>query len=167
MIINEGIGDKPINVYKNLINLKFLFSILCCISLLVIWLTYDNNIYSGLSTTDIYDNDHYKYANKIALGFLIVFSICLAIDLFIQISGLTYSFYKLNALNLSLKIFELFLLALFFLDSWHYFHLFYILLFTQLICVGMEIYSLLFCMFSTFKKYNKIRNFEVKSKYEN
>ena len=36
MIINEGIGTKPIQVYKNLINLKFLFSIICVLIFLFI-----------------------------------------------------------------------------------------------------------------------------------
>ena len=45
-------------------------------------------------------------------------------DLVVQIIGITYNFYRLNVINLSLKIFETFLLALFFLDAWHYLNLF-------------------------------------------
>ena len=165
MLINEGIGDKPTKVYKDLINLKFLFSILCLLLLLIIWLTYDNNIFSGLSMIAEYNDDNYNIAFIRILSCLILFSICLAIDLIIQITGLTYNFYKLNAINLSLKVFEVFLLTLFFLDSWHYITLFYILAFTQLICTGFEIYAIIIGLCSTFKKYQKIRNFEVKSRY--
>jgi hypothetical protein len=165
MLINEGIGDKPTSVYKDLINLKFFFSILCLLLLLIIWLTYDNNIYSGLSMIAEYNDKNYKIAFIRILSCLIIFSFCLGVDLIIQITGLTYNFYKLNALNLSLKIFEVFLLSLFFLDSWHYITLFYILAFTQLICSIFEVYAIIFSLCSTFKKYQKIRNFEVKSKY--
>ena len=165
MIINEGIGDKPTHVYKNLINLKFFFSIICLLLILIIWQTYDNNIFSGLSMLDEYKNSNYKYAYKWVLSSLILFIVFLAVDLGIQITGVTYNFYKLNAINLSIKIFEVFLLALYFLDSWHYFILVYIFIFTQLICSIFEIYALFFGLCSTFKKYNKIRNFEVKSKY--
>ena len=112
-----------------------------------------------------YDDSDYKKGYKIIFSSLIVFSVLLFFDLAIQIYGVTYNFYKLNVINLSLKIFETFLLALFFLDSWHYLTLFYIFGFTQLICSSFEIYAIIFSLCSTFKKYNKIRNFEVKSKY--
>ena len=166
MILNEGIGDKPTHVYKNLINLKFLFSITCLLIILIIWQTYDNNIFSGLSMLAEYDKAEYRKAYKWVLASLILFIVFLAVDLGIQITGVTYNFYKLNAINLSLKIFEVFLLALYFFDSWHYIILFYIFIFTQLICSIFEIYALVFGLCSTFKKYNKIRNFEVKSKYQ-
>ena len=159
MIINEGIGDKPTRVYGNLINLKFMFSIICLLMLLIIWVTYDNNIYAGLGMLNEYKDDEYKACEKIILGFLIVFVIFIGLDLFIQISGLTYNFYKLTIIILSLKIFEVFLLVFFFLDSWNYFILLYIFIFTQMICTFLEIYSLIFNLCSTFKKYNKIRNF--------
>ncbi len=165
MIINEGIGNKPVYVFKNIINLKFLFSILCTLLILIIWVTYDSNIFTGLSMLSEYDDSDYKKGYKIIFSSLIVFSVLLFFDLAIQIYGVTYNFYKLNVINLSLKIFETFLLALFFLDSWHYLTLFYIFGFTQLICSSFEIYSIIFSLCSTFKKYNKIRNFEVKSKY--
>ena len=165
MIINEGIGDKPTRVYKDLINLKFLFSILCCLLILIIWISYDNNIYSGLNMLVEYNDDNYKFAWRCIFSCLVIFSFFLFIDLIIQMTGLTYNFYRLNAINISLKIFELFLLLLFFLDSWHYLTLFYIFGFTQLICSSFEIYSIIFSLCSTFKKYNKIRNFLIKSKY--
>ena len=164
MIINEGIGTKPIHVYKNLINLKFLFSIICVILLLIIWVTFDTNIFAGLSMIAEYDDDDYKYAYKIILSSLIIFTVLLFFDLVVQVCGITYNFYKLNIINLSLKIFETFLLALFFLDAWHYLNLFFILGITQLPCFIFEIYSLLVARFSTFTKYNIIRNKEVKSR---
>ncbi len=166
MIINESIGDKPTHVYKNLIKLKFLFSIICFILILIIWVTYDNNIFSGLNILAEYNDHNYKKARKWVLSSLIIFTIFLTVDLGIQITGVTYNFYKLNSINLSIKIFEVFLLALYFLDSWHYITLLYIFIFTELICFCFEIYSLIFNLGSTFKKYNKIRNFEVKSKYQ-
>ena len=165
MIINEGIGKKPIHVYKNIINLKFLFSILCVILILIIWITYSSNIFTGLSMIAEYQDSEYKKAEKIILASLIVFTVLIFFDLVIQIIGITYNFYRLNAINLSLKIFETFLLALFFLDSWHYLNLFYILAITQLPCFIFEIYALIVAYFSTFKKYNIIRNKEVKSRY--
>ena len=164
MIINEGIGTKPIHVYKNLINLKFLFSIICVILLLIIWVTFDTNIFAGLSMIAEYDDDDYKYAYKIILSSLIIFTVLLFFDLVVQVCGITYNFYKLNIINLSLKIFETFLLALFFLDAWHYLNLFFILGITQLPCFIFEIYSLIDARFSTFTKYNIIRNKEVKSR---
>ena len=139
MIINEGIGTKPIQVYKSLINLKFLFSIICVILLLIIWISFDTNIFAGLSMIAQYNDQDYKDAYII-------------------------NFYKLNVINLSLKIFETFLLALFFLDAWHYLNLFFILGITQLPCFIFEIYSLIDARFSTFTKYNIIRNKEVKSR---
>ena len=126
---------------------------------------YDSNIFTGLSMIAEYNDSDYKKAKKVILASLIVFSVLLFFDLVVQIIGITYNFYRLNAINISLKIFELFLLLLFFLDSWHYLTLFYIFGFTQLICSSFEIYSIIFSLCSTFKKYNKIRNFEVKSKY--
>lgn len=165
MLINEGIGDKPTHVYKNLVNLKFLFSIICCIILIIIILTYENNIYAGSSMMVKYNDGDYNKGWKVITAALIIFGVFLFVDLVIQITGTTYNFYKLNALNLSLKIFEVFLLALFFLESWHYVTLFFIFTVTQLICTIFEIYAIIFNFFSTFKKYNKIRNFEVKSKY--
>ena len=164
MIINEGIGTKPIHLYKNLINLKFLFSIICVILLSIIWVTFDTNIFAGLSMIAEYDDDDYKYAYKIILSSLIIFTVLLFFDLVVQVCGITYNFYKLNIINLSLKIFETFLLALFFLDAWHYLNLFFILGITQLPCFIFEIYSLLVARFSTFTKYNIIRNKEVKSR---
>ena len=158
MIINEGIGDKPTSVYGNLINLKFMFSIICLLMIIIIFVTYDNNIYAGLGMISEYNDDDYKKGKRIILAFLIVFVVFIAIDIFIQISGLTYNFYKLTVINLSLKIFEVFLLVLFFLDSWHYFHMLYIFIFTQFFCTCLEIYSIIFNLCSTFKKYNKIRN---------
>ena len=164
MIINEGIGTKPIQVYKSLINLKFLFSIICVILLLIIWISFDTNIFAGLSMIAEYDDDDYKYAYKIILSSLIIFTVLLFFDLVVQVCGITYNFYKLNVINLSLKIFETFLLALFFLDAWHYLNLFFILGITQLPCFIFEIYSLIDARFSTFTKYNIIRNKEVKSR---
>ena len=164
MIINEGIGTKPIHVYKNLINLKFLFSIICVILLLIIWVTFDTNIFAGLSMIAEYDDDDYQYAYKIILSSLIIFTVLLFFDLVVQVCGITYNFYRLNIINLSLKIFETFLLALFFLDAWHYLNLFFILGITQLPCFIFEIYSLIDARFSTFTKYNIIRNKEVKSR---
>ena len=164
MIINEGIGTKPIQVYKSLINLKFLFSIICVILLLIIWISFDTNIFAGLSMITEYDDDDYQYAYKIILSSLIIFTVLLFFDLVVQVCGITYNFYKLNVINLSLKIFETFLLALFFLDAWHYLNLFFILGITQLPCFIFEIYSLIVARFSTFTKYNIIRNKEVKSR---
>lgn len=164
MIINEGIGTKPIQVYKSLINLKFLFSIICVILLLIIWISFDTNIFAGLSMIAEYDDDDYQYAYKIILSSLIIFTVLLFFDLVVQVCGITYNFYKLNVINLSLKIFETFLLALFFLDAWHYLNLFFILGITQLPCFIFEIYSLIDARFSTFTKYNIIRNKEVKSR---
>ena len=165
MINFEGIGDKPIHVYKTLINLKFLFSILCTIIIIVIWITYDNNIYTGLSMSAEYKDDDYKDADTIIFSCLIIFSIILFIDLAIQVIGITYNFYRLNAIILSLKIFETFLLALFFLDSWNYVNLYYIMAITQFPCFLIELFAILVAVFSTFKKYNIIRNKEVKSRY--
>ena len=158
MIINEGIGTKPIQVYKSLINLKFLFSII------LIWISFDTNIFAGLSMIAEYDDDDYQYAYKIILSSLIIFTVLLFFDLVVQVCGITYNFYRLNIINLSLKIFETFLLALFFLDAWHYLNLFFILGITQLPCFIFEIYSLIDARFSTFTKYNIIRNKEVKSR---
>ena len=165
MIINEGIGNKPVHVYKNIINLKFLFSIICAIIICIIWISYDSNIFSGLSMVAEYKDSDYKFAEKIMLASLIVFSILLFFDLVVQVIGVTYNFYKLNAINLGIKIFETFLLTLFFLDAWHYVNLFYILIITQFPCFIFEIYSIIVAWFSTFKKYNIIRNKEVKSRY--
>ena len=164
MIINEGIGTKPIQVYKSLINLKFLFSIICVILLLIIWISFDTNIFAGLSMIAQYNDQDYKDAYIIILSSLIIFTVLLFFDLVVQVCGITYNFYKLNVINLFLKIFETFLLALFFLDAWHYLNLFFILGITQLPCFIFEIYSLLVARFSTFTKYNIIRNKEVKSR---
>ena len=164
MIINEGIGTKPIHVYKNLINLKFLFSIICVLLILIIWVTFDTNIFAGLSMIAQYNDQDYKDAYIIILSSLIIFTVLLFFDLVVQVCGITYNFYKLNVINLFLKIFETFLLALFFLDVWHYLNLFFILGITQLPCFIFEIYSLLVARFSTFTKYNIIRNKEVKSR---
>ena len=158
MIINEGIGTKPIHVYKNLINLKFLFSIICVLLILIIWVTFDTNIFAGLSMIAQYNDQDYKDAYIIILSSLIIFTVLLFFDLVVQVCGITYNFYKLNVINLFLKIFETFLLALFFLDAWHYLNLFFILGITQLPCFIFEIYSLLVSRFSTFTKYNIIRN---------
>ena len=164
MIINEGIGIKPIHVYKNLINLKFLFSIICVLLILIIWVTFDTNIFAGLSMIAQYNDQDYKDAYIIILSSLIIFTVLLFFDLVVQVCGITYNFYQLNVINLFLKIFETFLLALFFLDAWHYLNLFFILGITQLPCFIFEIYSLLVARFSTFTKYNIIRNKEVKSR---
>ena len=164
MIINEGIGTKPIHVYKNLINLKFLFSIICVLLILIIWVTFDTNIFAGLSMIAQYNDQDYKDAYIIILSSLIIFTVLLFFDLVVQVCGITYNFYKLNVINLFLKIFETFLLVLFFLDAWHYLNLFFILGITQLPCFIFEIYSLLVARFSTFTKYNIIRNKEVKSR---
>jgi len=111
-----------------------------------------------------YNDQDYKDAYIIILSSLIIFTVLLFFDLVVQVCGITYNFYKLNVINLFLKIFETFLLALFFLDAWHYLNLFFILGITQLPCFIFEIYSLLVARFSTFTKYNIIRNKEVKSR---
>ena len=165
MINYEGIGDKPMHVYKTLINLKFLFSIFCTIIIIIIWITYDSNIYTGLSMVGEYNDQDYKKAEKVILAAMIIFTVFLFFDLVFQILGITYNFYRLNAIILSLKIFETFLLALFFLDSWNYVNLYYIMAITQFPCFLIEIFAILVAVFSTFKKYNIIRNKEVKSRY--
>ena len=167
MIINDGIGNKPVQVFKNIINLKFLFSILCTLIILIIWVTFDSNIFTGLSMIAEYNDSDYKKAYKLILACLIVFSVLLFFDLAIQVYGITYNFYRLNVINLSLKIFETFLLALFFLDSWHYLNLYYIMGITELPCCIMEIIGLIIAISSTFKKYNIIRNKEVKTREKN
>ena len=129
------------HVYKTLINLKFLFSIFCTIIIIIIWITYDSNIYTGLSMSAEYNDDDYKDADKIIFSCLIIFSIFLFIDLVIQVIGITYNFYRLNAIILSLKIFETFLLALFFLDSWNYVNLYYILAITQFPCFIIDSFN--------------------------
>ena len=164
MIINEGIGTKPIHFYKNLINLKFLFSIICVLLILIIWVTFDTNIFAGLSMIAQYNDQDYKDAYIIILSSLIIFTVLLFFDLVVQVCGITYNFYKLNVINLFLKIFETFLLALFFLDAWHYLNLFFILGITQFPCLIFEIYSLLVARFSTFTNSNIIRNREFKSR---
>ena len=169
MIINEG-SKIPITQFKTLINLKFLFTSLCVIILSLIWLTYENNIFAGLNmvANNVRDKNalNYDSAYKSAwicnIIVLIIFSVFLFTDLFIQILGFTYNFYKLNAIHLLLKIFEVFLLALYFLDSWNYFGLIYIFIVTQLICSILEIVAISYASCSTFKKYNIIRNNEVK-----
>ena len=165
MIINEGIGNKPIHVYKSLVNLKFLFTILCVIIICIIWITYDSNIYRGLSMVGEYNDQDYKKAEKVILAAMIIFTVFLFFDLVFQILGITYNFYRLNAIILFLKMFETFLLAFFFLDAWHYVNLFFIFIITQLLCFICDVYSLIEAFCFDFKKYNIIRNKEVKSRY--
>ena len=163
MIINEG-SKIPITQFKTLINLKFLFTSLCVIILSLIWLTYENNIFAGLNMVANKDKEDSAYNSAWICNFtvLIIFSVFLFVDLFLQILGFTYNFYKLNAIHLLLKIFEVFLLALYFLDSWNYFGLIYIFIVSQLICSVLEITAFFYAYCCTFKKYNIIRNNEVK-----
>ena len=137
--------------------------IILCLALFSVFASAQVYFYNASLIAE-YDDDDYQYAYKIILSSLIIFTVLLFFDLVVQVCGITYNFYKLNVINLSLKIFETFLLALFFLDAWHYLNLFFILGITQLPCFIFEIYSLIDARFSTFTKYNIIRNKEVKSR---
>ena len=164
MIINEG-SKIPRSQFKILIDLKFLFTILSVIVICLLWMTMDNNIFAGLSMTAINDKKNYKYykeAWRYTISFLVIFSIFLFVDLVIQILGLTYNFYKLNIITLSLKILEFFLLAVYFLDSWNYFGLLWIFIVTQFFCTALEITAISFACCCNFKKYNIIKNNEVR-----
>ena len=62
------------------------------------------HIFTGLSMIAEYNDSDYKKAKKVILASLIVFSVLLFFDLVVQIIGITYNFYRLNVINLSLKM---------------------------------------------------------------
>ncbi len=131
------------------------------ILLIMIWLTKETYIYAGLGLYGKNGTADYKFAFNLFLAGLIIFTFFISIDLIIQFTGVTFNFYKLNVINLSLKIFELYLLALFYLDSWHHVTIYYICAVTQLPCAIFEIYAIIHSICTTFKKYNKILANEV------
>ena len=163
MIQDKGISTTTPNQFKSVISFKFCFSLLTCIEIISIWCTYEFNIFTGLSIRAEKENDDdFKKAKKIIIAGLIVYSIFKILDIFLQISGLIYNYLKINCITMMLHLLEMVLLGYFYMDSWHYLIIWYILIVTEFICFCMEVLSLLHSVMFQFNKYNKIRANDVK-----
>ena len=156
MIRDDGINRANPSQYRSLTSLKFLFLIITIILTLMIWFSFDYNIFTGLpldaerhknegstssstssntdGTIENYEIDYtedYKKAYKIVVSGLSFQSIFITIEFIIQITGLTYYFNQGNAIIVMLKIFESFLLFYYFIDAWHYVIIWYIFIVTN------------------------------------
>ena len=142
---------------EDLAKLKLIFTILCFLLVILIWFSKDNFIRSGINKK-VTKND-LKYINAYIwmISTLCCFSFTLIIDLYLQLKKTGYIFYRLNAVNLSFKVFELFLLAFFYFGTWHYFGLFIIFLTTQTVCFFCELYIILYSLCHDFPKYQRLK----------
>lgn len=147
--------------YTLLIELKFLFLIIKIILVICVYLTYDENIFSGLSLVEERDSDKYNTARSSLLAAISFFSILAIGELFITISGYTYNFNKNNILIVSLNIFAIYLLGYFIFDAWHYVTIWYIFIVAEFPQAVMEGYGFFSAVSQQLLKYNKMRELSL------
>lgn len=143
--------------YTLLIELKFLFLMIKIILVICVYLTYDENIFSGLSLVEERDSDKYHTARSSLLAAISFFSILATGELFITISGYTYNFNKNNILIVSLNIFAIYLLGYFIFDAWHYVTIWYIFIVAEFPQAAMEGYGFFSAVSQQLFRYNKMR----------
>ena len=162
MIKDEGLNKVNPSTFQNITSIKAFLSMLCVLLLIMIWCSFENNIFTGLSLLSVRKDSDYDDAHTIVLVGLIFFSIFLCIDFVIVLTGLTFNFNKLNIMNVMLKSLEVFLMMYYYIDAWHYVIIWYIFIVTELPCTIFEVYGIIFGMIFEFRKYDKIRANEIK-----
>ena len=162
MNINDGIAGSYKRVFCLIIQLKYLFAIIKLILIICIYLTYDENIFSGLSILDERLENNYMKARAILLLGITIFGISCLVEIFILLLGFTFNFNKNNAIILSLNIFSVYLLLYFIVDNWHYVTIWYIFVVAQFPQTVLESYGLLVSALFDISKYQKMKNFTLK-----
>ncbi len=159
--LTHSVGSKP-KKYTFLIQFKFLLVLIKLILIICIYLTYDENLFSGLSVISERNSDNYLKARSILLSGVSFFAIFTIVEIFILLIGFTYNFTKNNILILSLNIFSIYLLCYFIFDTWHYVTLWYIFIVAQFPQTLLEAYGFFYSLVNEFTKYNKIKNLTLK-----
>jgi hypothetical protein len=156
----RSVSSQP-KKYTLLIELKFLFLMIKIILVICVYLTYDENIFSGLSLVDERDNDKYNQARATLLSAISFFAILAIGELFITLSGYTYNFNKNNILIVSLNIFAIYLLGYFIFDAWHYVTIWYIFIVAEFPQAVMEGYGFFSAVGQQLFRYNKMRQLTI------
>ena len=143
--------------YTLLIKLKFLFLMIKMILIICVFITYEENLFSGLSLIEERDGDKYNQAKATLLSGISFFAVFSLIQFVVVISGFTYNFNKNNILIVSLHIFAIYLLGYFIFDAWHYVTLWYIFIVAGFPQTLMEVYGFVSAIGSDLVKYRKIK----------
>ncbi len=162
--MSDGLGNGIIarSGYVNLVKLKYLFLIIKFILVVCVYLTYDENIFSGLSLVDERGGTNYMQARTVLILGITVFGFSCIIEMFFMLLGFTYNFHKNNIIILVLNFFAVYLLAYFICDGWHYVTIWYIFIVAQLPQTLMETYSFIYAVVYEVAKYNRIKNTNLK-----
>ena len=156
-----SVSRQPVNLMF-LSKIKFLFAIIKLILVICVYLTYDENVFSGLNILATRGDDNYMKARAVLLTGISFFGVFLLTQLIIIITGFTYNFNKNNIIILSLDIFSIYLLCYFIFDGWHYVIIWYIFIVTQFPQTIMEVWSVISAIFNDAVKYRKLKNMELK-----
>ena len=86
--------------FKILIQLKFLFCIFRVILIITVYNTYEENIFAGLGVLISRNNTLFAEAWTIAFIGVLATVFCMAIDISIQMSGVTFNYNKVNIISI-------------------------------------------------------------------
>jgi len=92
------IGKEATN-FKLLIQLKFLFSLFRVILIICVYNTYEENLFRGLGSLVDRNSILFKEAWVIAFVGVLVTLFCMALDISIQLSGVTFNYNKVNIIS--------------------------------------------------------------------
>ena len=166
MIKDEGINNTTPSQFQSIAIIKFLLFILSSLFLIILFFSYDNNIFIGLSIAEamvnnVLNSKAYKYAYKRTISGLIVTSILAFFDFIFQIMGYNYNYNIFNIVTAMIKSFEVFLLYFYYIDSWHYYCIYHIMC-CQFICTGIEMYIVIYSIFFGSISYDRIRSNDIR-----
>lgn len=85
--------------FKLLIQLKFLFCIFRIILIICVYNTYEENIFAGLGVLVNRTDTLFLEAQGIAFIGVLITLICMAIDISIQMTGVTFNYNRINIIS--------------------------------------------------------------------
>ena len=149
--------DSTTFKFPILIKLKYLFLIIKLILMLCVYLTYDENLFSGLSLIEERESENYYIARANLITGLTFLSFFAIGELVIIYSGYTIKFHKNNILILTLNVFAIFLLGSFIVHAWHYVTIWYIFIVAQVPQSLMELYGFIYSVVYEFAVYSRVK----------
>lgn len=162
MDVNDGIAGSYKRGFSLIIRLKYLFVVIKLFLIICIYLTYDENIFSGLSMIEERLESNYMKSRTILLLGVTIFGITCLVEMFILLLGFTFNFHKNNIIILSLNIFSVYLLVYFLVDTWHYITIWYIFIVAQFPQTVLESYGLFVSALYDLSKYQRMKQFALK-----
>jgi hypothetical protein len=166
MIKDEGLNNTTPSQFQSIAIVKFLLFILSSLFLIILFFSYDSNIFTGLTIDEsmvdnVYHSKPYTKAYDSTISGLIITSILAFFDFIFQIFGYNYNYNIFNIVTAMTKTFEVFLLYFYYIDSWHYYCIFHIMCF-QFICTGIELYIFIYGICFGSVIYDKIRSNDIR-----